>query len=60
MSDFGPLGDIGWPLNDLCLNSRANWKHGFYSAKAIAERREARALARAMRQSIAFDAGIGR
>jgi hypothetical protein len=38
---------------------RANWKLGFYSAKAKAERRQARALARAMRQLIAFGVGIG-
>ena len=36
----------------LARSKRATWKHGFYSAEAKAERREARALARALRDLI--------
>jgi hypothetical protein len=36
----------------LARSKRATWKHGFYSAEAKAERREARALARALRELI--------
>jgi hypothetical protein len=37
-------------LEGLAPSRRANWKHGRYSAEAIAERREARAAIQVIRK----------